>query len=204
MRTASILVAAAALSLPMTAANAATQVNVSTTTGSTPGHTLICDFETAATCAGGFSGGDSLRFASDTSGQGVMNNGSAFYAVRSGTAVLDLAGLNWRNLSFDWGTIDIYNSVTLNFLGGGSETFTSSQIFSGGLPSNSAIRRVAFSSSKVISSVGFTSTQRSFEFDNMAGSVPEPGTWLLMILGLGAVGFAMRRRQAASVRYQFA
>lgn len=35
-------------------------------------------------------------------------------------------------------------------------------------------------------------------------SVPEPGTWMLMILGLGAVGFAMRRRQNASVRFQFA
>lgn len=35
-------------------------------------------------------------------------------------------------------------------------------------------------------------------------TVPEPGTWMLMILGLGAVGFAMRRRQNASVRLQFA
>lgn len=35
-------------------------------------------------------------------------------------------------------------------------------------------------------------------------SVPEPGTWMLMILGLGAVGFAMRRRQKTAVRFQFA
>lgn len=35
-------------------------------------------------------------------------------------------------------------------------------------------------------------------------SVPEPGTWMLMILGLGAVGFAMRRRQSAAVSFQFA
>lgn len=35
-------------------------------------------------------------------------------------------------------------------------------------------------------------------------SVPEPGTWMLMILGLGAVGFSMRRRQKAQVRFQFA
>ncbi len=35
-------------------------------------------------------------------------------------------------------------------------------------------------------------------------TVPEPGTWLLMILGLGAVGFAMRRRHNTAVRLQFA
>lgn len=38
----------------------------------------------------------------------------------------------------------------------------------------------------------------------LGSAVPEPGTWLLMILGLGAVGFAMRRQQANSVRFQFA
>ncbi|MCW6536417.1 PEPxxWA-CTERM sorting domain-containing protein [Sphingomonas lycopersici] len=36
----------------------------------------------------------------------------------------------------------------------------------------------------------------------LAGSVPEPATWAMMILGLGAVGAAMRRRRAATtVRY---
>jgi len=27
------------------------------------------------------------------------------------------------------------------------------------------------------------------------GAVPEPATWAMMLLGFGAVGFAMRRRQ---------
>ena len=36
----------------------------------------------------------------------------------------------------------------------------------------------------------------------LAGGVPEPATWAMMILGLGAVGGAMRRRRATtSVRY---
>lgn len=36
---------------------------------------------------------------------------------------------------------------------------------------------------------------------SLAGAVPEPGTWALLILGFGAVGGAMRRRQQVSVRY---
>jgi hypothetical protein len=41
-------------------------------------------------------------------------------------------------------------------------------------------------------------------FRALGTAVPEPGTWLLMILGLGAVGFAMRRRQSVTARLQFA
>ncbi|WP_203310514.1 PEPxxWA-CTERM sorting domain-containing protein [Sphingomonas beigongshangi] len=33
---------------------------------------------------------------------------------------------------------------------------------------------------------------------NVAGAVPEPATWALMILGMGAIGFAMRRRARAN------
>ena len=35
------------------------------------------------------------------------------------------------------------------------------------------------------------------------GAVPEPGTWLMMILGFGAIGFSMRSRNSVrtSVSY---
>ncbi len=35
-------------------------------------------------------------------------------------------------------------------------------------------------------------------------AVPEPSTWLLMLMGFGFVGFQMRRRQKTRVRFQFA
>lgn len=38
----------------------------------------------------------------------------------------------------------------------------------------------------------------------VAAAVPEPGTWLMMILGLGAIGLAMRQRSRTSARVSFA
>jgi hypothetical protein len=32
-------------------------------------------------------------------------------------------------------------------------------------------------------------------FTYLTAAVPEPGTWATMLLGFGAVGFAMRRRR---------
>jgi hypothetical protein len=42
------------------------------------------------------------------------------------------------------------------------------------------------------SSFTVTSPQNAFEFDM---TVPEPGTWAMLIVGFGAVGFAARRRR---------
>ncbi len=62
-----------------------------------------------------------------------------------------------------------------------------------------------------LSSVTFSALQGGSEylaFDNLtysaAGAVPEPATWALMILGFGAVGGAMRRRQSVAAKVHFA
>ena len=43
-------------------------------------------------------------------------------------------------------------------------------------------------------------TNLTFEA-HLAGNVPEPATWAMMMLGFGVVGTALRRRQRVSVRY---
>ncbi|MEM6859004.1 MAG: PEPxxWA-CTERM sorting domain-containing protein [Pseudomonadota bacterium] len=57
---------------------------------------------------------------------------------------------------------------------------------------------------KLIFKAGGKSNSFGGYVDNIALSVPEPATWLLMIFGLGAVGASMRRRQKATARIQFA
>lgn len=41
----------------------------------------------------------------------------------------------------------------------------------------------------------------TFSFSGAAG-VPEPSTWLMMTMGVGLVGFALRRRQRLQVSYR--
>ncbi len=41
-------------------------------------------------------------------------------------------------------------------------------------------------------------------FSPVAAAVPEPASWAMMIVGFGAVGFAMRRRRKMAVRVAFA
>ena len=44
-------------------------------------------------------------------------------------------------------------------------------------------------------SLGGSITIRPAAVPNPQGAIPEPSTWMMMLIGFGAVGFAMRRRQ---------
>jgi hypothetical protein len=57
---------------------------------------------------------------------------------------------------------------------------------------------------EVENGTGLNGNPLGLQVNGLLSAVPEPGTWMLMILGLGAVGFAMRRRQKTAIRFQFA
>jgi hypothetical protein len=56
----------------------------------------------------------------------------------------------------------------------------------------------------LISGLSFGSAFEAFDvtkYSLTAVGAPEPAVWALMLVGMGAVGFAMRRRQAITVSY---
>jgi len=144
--------------------------------------------------------------------------GSSDYYFSSGPSTVEPATIlfgAWAgsisSLSFIWGSIDSYNSLTFtdaagNPLGAGY-TFTGSDIallipaLANGDqsdPNTNPLVTFNFADPTVVGGMQLTSNgTNAFEIDNIAiNPVPEPATWAMMLFGFGAVGVAMRRRKA--------
>jgi PEP-CTERM motif len=123
------------------------------------------------------------------------------------------------------GTISILANTTATFVGGPNDTDFSSVTFLGPLPGAGSINVPAtfFSTDlnefRQLSNTSITAgtyrlrlrgtpgTQNgafggSVAF--VAGAVPEPATWLMMLLGFGAIGYSMRGKKKSGPRVQFA
>jgi hypothetical protein len=202
------LLAGAAMAVMATAANAVTWNSVAGAPdpGPGPGQTILFDFEAATPELTGQYG----LYTGSVPGQYAAPAGDATqYAVvptaglGGGTATLDLTGLPKaiKSFSFYWGSIDTYNSIDLVGPGGIIQTIGGGALPPANGDQGSAItnRRifVTLGPGESIDSINFNSTGVAFEFDDFAASyVPEPQSWLLMILGFGFVGAAARRRAA--------
>ncbi len=165
------------------------------------GQHLITDFNTAA----GLSGTYQLETGS-VSGQfaAPYQDTTQYLTVLGGHSATLAISPALKALSFYWGSIDDYNTVS--FFSGSTlvASYTGLQIpaapadGSQGDPSNN--RRVSFNFGGVpITSVNFASSQNSFELDTVSGAVPEPASWALLIVGMGMTGATMRRRRGATV-----
>ena len=174
--------------------------------GPLAGQTVINDFEAGAPAnlTGTF-----------TIAQGSLVNQYAaplgdttkYLAVLGGNSATLTLAQSYQNLSFYWGSIDSYNTVTFtNLAGQNVGTFTGAQI--PGAPDNGAQgdalnnRRVNFNfGTDSVNKITFSSNQNAFELDTIAagGAVPEPATWAMLITGMGMVGVSLRRRRPNSV-----
>lgn len=189
------------------AANAAVTINSVAATPVYSGPAATYNFDGVTPITGG-------AFAStDVASQHVTPLGSTgrYYAVgpADGTpGVLTLAGGLVDSISLLWGSVDDYNTLRLldssnNVLA----TITGSQVIGNGTFGSSS-RLVTLALTGVTQNVAklqFSSTSNAFEFDNVAinAAVPEPATWMMLMLGMIGVGFAMRRRNEADVRVRY-
>ena len=108
-------------------------------------------------------------------------------------------------LSFVWGSPDLFNFLTINSTGS-SQVFTAAGLgfssINGDESPNQAVQFTALAGAKITSLV-FSSSDNSFEGANFSITpfsitpIPEPGTYALMLVGLGAIGFIAHRRARA-------
>lgn len=151
-----------------------------------------------------------LSTSTSSLGHSVAGGDGAFWSVYSGEehglnltpngpgALTFASGVAY--VGFLWGSPDLYNTVTFWSNGtqlasfNGSAAAPASQLGNAGF---SSYFNFYADGSDLITSVTFSSTGIAFETDNFAYSVtavPEPGSYAMMLAGLGLMGVIARRR----------
>ena len=149
------------------------------------------------------SGANVVTLHENTPGVGIGPNGDStpFLSILGGGFYNVIAPAGTTMVSFLVGTLDAYNTVTLTTNLGvytlmGGQIFGFGSVGSGNLPPpNSGAVTYTFGAGEILENIMFSSTQTAFEIDSLAFGAPEPAAWLMMILGFGLAGSALRRRK---------
>lgn len=143
---------------------------------------------------------------------GVLGTGN-FLSIAGGASTETLtvptsAGLSGVELYL--GSLNAFNSVTFDLAGASPVTYTGAQL--GKISGASNGNRTAgdtngvfvFSFADPVTAIEFQSKSKSFEIASIsgfAGAVPEPATWTMLILGVGMIGVALRRRREGAAHF---
>jgi len=135
------------------------------------------------------------------------NTGAATVFAADGSALSQLTftllgGASFTAAEFNLEQGSLINSsnplvITLTALGGGTSTFNVNS------PNGSNVFDIIAASGESYTSASFSTTNGGFAdmkqlrlvLSNATGAVPEPATWAMMLLGFGAIGMTMRRKQ---------
>ena len=192
-----ILAAALVAAAPLSAMTIVASTN-GPDQGAPAGQHVVDNFDTAAGLSGQYSlvsGSNGGQYAAP------LDDATQYLTVLGGqTASLAIAPPT-KAISFYWGSIDAYNTVS--FYSGSTlvASYTGDQVPAApadgnqGNPGNN--RRVTFDfQGQSVDRVQFASSQNSFELDTVTAAVPEPASWALLVVGFGLVGVSARRRPA--------
>ncbi|HEX8420296.1 MAG TPA: PEPxxWA-CTERM sorting domain-containing protein [Sphingomonas sp.] len=199
-------------------ASPASAVTFVTTPGSgasfLPTAGTVVDFNNGLAPTGfSLSGSGFTVAAGNVSGQRAapaFTDGSRYLAVGAGGTATLASTLAYTSVSIFLGSIDSFNTVQI-LTGAGTvlQTFTGAQFTADAngnqsLPSTN--RRITFKAAagETISGIRFLSSRPALEVDNVVFAVPEPSTWMMMLIGFGLVGQAMRSRRRSNVRVVYA
>jgi hypothetical protein len=123
---------------------------------------------------------------------------TTYMAVESGGVEKATFAAPRTSISLYWGSIDSVNTLITV----GSQTFTGAQLVAFGATDNGSQSEPT--SNELVTITGLTPFttalfsspgKNSFEF-TLAGGVPEPSTWAMMVLGFAGLGYAAFRRNS--------
>ncbi|UAJ09717.1 Npun_F0296 family exosortase-dependent surface protein [Glacieibacterium megasporae] len=167
------------------------------------GETVVFDFNGGAPATGySYTGGTIFPTSVANVAAAPAGDETPFLAIQGGESATFTFAHAIKSFSIYIGSVDSYNSLQFTGPGYDSGKFSAS-VLPGGDNGNQTAgdtnRRYFFSfgPGQSVKTVTLSSSQNSFELDNIAvANVPEPSTWVMLVGGFGLVGFARRRKSA--------
>ncbi len=189
------------VSLALAASASASVSFVGDGTALPPGETTITNFanlDGVTGSAGLFTGSQGGVSAAPALSVSTFDTASYLSVQGEESATLSFSPLH--EVSIYVGSLDSYNTIA--FGGPGAVSYTGAQLAAltgatddGNQTSATSNGRFIFDFSTPVTSVTFSSTTNAFEIASVAGAVPEPASWALMLVGVGGMGVALRGRR---------
>jgi hypothetical protein len=178
-------------------AHAAVTIAAYTSGDSAPaGEAVVDSFDAPIASGFTFTGGTVVQGTNAPVNSAPVGDTSQYLAVLGDSAATLTTPSALTGLSVYIGSIDSWNSISFyNTSNQLVSSFTGSDLLAfEGAPDDG---RFSFDlAGQNIGSVVFGSGKNSMEFDDIAVSpAPEPGIWAMTLLGVGCLGYALRRRR---------